>query len=200
MRLPLTRTGATGCARGESGAVAMTSSHGKSRPSEATCARKSATVLSDGSRVSLNGSFDMSVEAQYARGFLTTKGAKYTARQSGKHPARGRGYVFSTDSRCARVTWFRNCRGTRRVATLCPKGATSSSPGLARLAGLPWVSVLTDLQPQRGCGLHHTSRHGKRRHVGLNVLRPDYPNRPPDGSLGTHNPVGVVDCRHAYPA
>ncbi len=36
---------------------------------------------------------------------------------------------------------------------MCPNGAASSSPGLARAAGLPWVGAPRDEQPQRGCGI-----------------------------------------------
>src|SRR5206468_5826659 len=35
----------------------------------------------------------------------------------------------------------------------CPNGAASSSPGLPRAAGLPWVGAPMDEQPQRGCGI-----------------------------------------------
>ena len=56
MRLPLTVTLATGCASGDSVPTAMASSHGNSMPSAVQCARKSATVFSDGIRVSFKGS------------------------------------------------------------------------------------------------------------------------------------------------
>src|SRR6185436_14994108 len=55
MRLPLTVTSGIDCVSGEEGPDVMASSHGRLRPSDATCARKSATVLSDGRRVSLKG-------------------------------------------------------------------------------------------------------------------------------------------------
>src|SRR6266542_1141889 len=42
---------------------------------------------------------------------------------------------------------------SRNTLQLCPNGAASSSPGLARAAGLPWVGALRDEQPQRGCGV-----------------------------------------------
>src|ERR1019366_2357855 len=56
MRLPLMVIARSGWARGEAEPIAMASSQGKSMPSDATWARNSATVLSDGMRVSLIGS------------------------------------------------------------------------------------------------------------------------------------------------
>src|SRR6266436_5580535 len=53
MSLALTRS-ESGCARGEAAPVTIWSSQGSSRPSAATWLRKSATVLRDGMRVSLN--------------------------------------------------------------------------------------------------------------------------------------------------
>src|ERR1700734_2006934 len=56
MLLPLIATPSTGCASGDAVPLTMASSHGRSMPSDAMCLRKSSTVLSDGMRVSLNGS------------------------------------------------------------------------------------------------------------------------------------------------
>src|SRR2546422_371399 len=56
MVLPLIVTELTGCASGESAPVTMESSHGKSSPTTARWLRKSATVLSEGIRISFGSS------------------------------------------------------------------------------------------------------------------------------------------------
>src|SRR5881396_666697 len=86
-----------------------------------------------------------------------------------KVPARGR---FMKSARCARLPEFGNLRGTWRIASPCPNGATAQSPTLPRSGYLGYDG--------------HTTF---------------YPNgvEPRKGQT-SHNPVGVMPFfRHADP-